>query len=213
VKTPAAVLILLAAGVGASSAAALETSRRDVPPRSAREVRDVDRIGWWAPDFVKLQTGGYIGLFAVGLGYAMLDDVINVTLSYGNTPSFAAGTSTRALHGDLTLRPVDVQMEMMRLVPFYIGGGALYVFGDEFFVRVPERYRDPSYYQPTALHPTLHAGLELDYVPGPESLIERHGVYVELRTIGMFLSVLAQNPEAVEIHEVFASGLGYRMAF
>ena len=169
-----------------------------------REDRDRDRLGWYVPDFARLQVAGFLGVVGVGFGYAVFDDVLNVSLSYGFSPSAHSGKSVHAGRLALDVRPFDLRLDAFRLVPVYLGGSVLYAFGNEYFTRLPDRFArlDRYYYPPTALHWGAHLGLELDYVPsrGP---IERHGLYYELVTVDSYLSSFLEN----------SSSLGYRCAF
>jgi hypothetical protein len=179
-----------------------------------RERRDVDELGWYVPDFAKLQTAGYLGTMGAGLGYAAFNDVLNVGLLYGFTPESRAGHDVHALKLGIDVRPVDVRIRSFRLVPIYAGGSLLYAFGDEYFTRLPTHYRriDPSYYPPTSVHWSAQLGLELDYVPG-SGRIERHGIYYEVVTIDSYLISYLENSGPLRLTDAFASSLGYRCAF
>lgn len=179
-----------------------------------REQRDRDRLGWYVPDFAKLQTAGFLGSIGLGAGYAMLDDVLNVSLLYGFTPEGRAGENVHAALLSLDVRPVDLKLRSLRWVPLYIGGGVLYAFGAEYFTRLPDRYRrlEANYYPPTALHWTAHLGMELDYVPA-RGKIERHGLYYEAVTMDSYLLSYLENARSLHLVDAFASTIGYRCAF
>lgn len=179
-----------------------------------REERDRDRLGWYVPDFAKLQTAGFLGTVGVGAGYAMLNDIINVSLLYGFTPEKRAGNNVHAARLNLDLRPFDFRLKAFRLVPIYAGGGLLYAFGSEYFTRLPARYKRiaAGYYPPTALHWSAHLGLELDYVPA-RGKFERHGLYYEVVTIDSYLISYLENSKALHLVDTFASSIGYRCAF
>ena len=179
-----------------------------------REERDRERLGWYVPDFAKLQTAGYLGSVGIGAGYAMLEDVLNVSLLYGFTPEQRAGENVHALRLNLDVRPLDLRFESFRLVPIYVGAGLLYAIGSEYFTRIPARYRrlEANYYPPTALHWTANLGLELDYVPA-RGKIERHGLYYEVVTVDSYIMSYLENAEALHLADAFASSIGYRCAF
>jgi hypothetical protein len=179
-----------------------------------RESRDRDRLGWYVPDFARLQIAGFLGVVGVGFGYAAFNDVLNVSLLYGFSPAAHSGKSVHAGRLAIDVRPFDVRIDAFRLVPVYLGGSVLYAFGNEYFTRLPDRFArlDRYYYPPTSLHWGAQLGLELDYVPssGP---IERHGLYYELVTVDSYLFSFIENSSSVGLDDVVSSSLGYRCAF
>jgi hypothetical protein len=180
----------------------------------AHSERDVDRLGWYVPDFFKIHVGGYAGLIGVGVGYSIFGDVLNVALLYGFVPEVHAGVDIHTLHSTLALRPFDLRFGDFRSVPVYVGEGLLYVIGDRYFVRAPDGCDSiQSCYRPTALHWTAHLGTELDWLPPAPGFFERHGAYVELTTFDTFIFGYLENRETVAVTDAVATGFGYRAAF
>jgi hypothetical protein len=210
---PGALLCMFAVAAVAAGRARGEPLESEPVEPSAWDERDVDRLGWWVPDFVEVQTGGYVGLVAGGFGYAIFDHVLELSLAYGYTPAFVAGRGTHVLAWEGAVRPFDVRIGPTRLVPIYAGAGGLYALGGDFFVNEPDRYQNSDYYDPTALHWTLHVGVELGFLPSPDSFVERHSAYAELRTIDVLFEALVTNGREIDLHEAVAAGLGYRLAF
>jgi hypothetical protein len=193
--------------------AALSTHSARADVRHDHNLRDSDPLGALVPDFIRLQVGGYTGLISIGVGYAALDDVVNYTIEYGFTPASVAGRSVHTVGTHLTLRPVDVRFGDTRWVPAYGGAGLLFTFGDGYFVNVPERYRDRTYYPPTGVHWFAITGSEVSRLPADTSFFERHGLYWEARVLDTFLFSLIENPRTIAPIEAAASALGYRAAF
>jgi hypothetical protein len=189
-----------------------EPDRLEEPPHG-RDERDPDRLGWYVPDFARVQTGGFVGLVAAGLGYAAFDDILNLSMHYGFTPEEHAGTNVHAFSFEVSIRPFDVRFESFRFVPIYLGPGLLYAWGDDFFTTLPDRYEqiDSRYYPPTSLHWTARAGTELGYLPG--GFFERHGVYYEVTMLGAYFELYSENPETLDFSDMFSGAIGYRAAF
>jgi len=177
-----------------------------------RTQRDVDRLGWAVPDFAKAQTGGFVGLAALGVGYAAFDDILNATLLYGYTPKWHAGTNVHSFHFALSARPFDVRVEAFRIVPIFVGLGMLFNPDPDLFVEVPDRYPVKDYYAPTALHWTAHVGLELDYLPRA-GVLERHGLYFEAVALDTYVYSYFENRRTLAFTDMFGSAIGYRAAF
>jgi hypothetical protein len=183
---------------------------RSLHPQHGAE-RDVDRLGWYVPDFAKLQSGGYAGLVTAGFGYAAFDDILNVSFLYGYTPEEFAGIPVHSGHLVLSGRPFELSIQRFRLIPIYLGVGALVTWGEGYFLKLPERYSS-GYYPPTGVHWSAHAGIEANYAPA-DGAFERHGVYAELTTIDTFLTRYVQNSETLGPEDVVSVALGYRAAF
>jgi hypothetical protein len=191
-----------------SPASALALDRLDA------DQRDTDRQGWIVPDFMKLQTAGYAGLIAVGLGYAGHNDVLNLSVAYGFTPKMAAGADIHTIGVTMSLRPFEIDLwHQARWIPVYAGGGLLFVLGDQYFLTAPEWYRDPLYYPPTAAHWTLHAGTEVDMLPDEGGVFERHGLYAELVTLDTYFLSALESSEEVQLVEALSLALGYRASW
>lgn len=219
-KRPLLLLAAIAAAVlvDARSASAEEhaASPATSPATSNDDwkLRDRDRLGWYVPDFARLQTGGYHGLVNIQLGYAAFDDMLNWSIGYGYTPPFEAERHVHSFDTTLSFRPFDLRYRDMRLVPVYVGAGLLFGTGDGYFLVTPKRYHqyDPQYYPPTAVHWTAHLGIELDWLP-KSGFFERHGAFIEVRTLDTYLFTYVDNAKTVGLHEVASTGFGYRAAF
>jgi len=209
----ALVALGLAAATASGPARAASDSASDRPIGASE--RDRDRLGWYVPDFAKLQVAGYLGTVGVGLGYAAFNDVLNVSAYYGFTQGRGDSDAVHAAKLSFDVRPFELKLAReVRLVPLYAGAGLLYGFGGDFFTRLPARYRriDTRYYPPTALHWLVQAGFELDFMPkrGP---FERHGLYFELVALDSYLFSFIDNPDTVPLYDAVSSSFGYRAAF
>jgi len=199
---------------GAALSQQVDRDRSSVETDGYDRPRDRDRLGWYVPDYARLQTGGYVGSIGAGLGYAAFADRLNVTLLYGFTPADRAGHDVHAAKLSVDYRPFDFGSARVRVVPFYVGAGLLYAFGGQFFTRLPARYRriDTNYYPPTALHWMVQLGAELDFAPA-HGAAERHGLYYEVATMDSYLFSRFENPNRVRLIDILASTIGYRLAF
>jgi hypothetical protein len=193
--------------------AALES---DTPreARASRYQRDRDALGWYVPDYAKLQTGGYVGLANARLGYAFLNDIFNLEVGYGFAPSKNEVGASHSLDFALAVRPFELHVEQFRLVPLYATAGLIYIFGDHFEARYSERYTriDPNYYPPTALHWTLALGTEVGFAPA-RGFVEKHALYYQLTTMDTFAVSYLENRERVSLLDAVSSTVGYRINF
>jgi hypothetical protein len=150
-----------------------------------------------------------VGIVAAGLGYAAFDDILNITLLYGFTPD--EGGDVHALELSAAARPFELGMDRARFVPIYAGMGLLGTWGRRYYIDLPDQYPD-DYYPPNALQPTIILGSELDWVSNGK-VVERQGLYFELKTLTTFVQRYAQNPDVVDFEDIVAGCVGYRIAF
>jgi hypothetical protein len=176
----------------------------------AEGTRDRDALGPWVPDYARLQTGGFVGLVAVGIGYAAFEDILNVALHYGYTP-FDTG-DVHALELSVSARPFELRAGQARLVPIYIGLGVLGTWGARYYLDLPDRYPESRYYPPNAIQPVGLLGIEADWIP-ERSVIERHGLFFEVKTLAGYTLRYARNPDVVDFEDIVSAAVGYRIAF
>lgn len=183
-----------------------------LPPEPEPEKpRDTDRLGWYVPDFAKVQTGGLRGRYTAGIGYAAFNDVLNVGLLYGYSPNEVDEDGVSTLSFEIAGRPIEIRADSLRIVPLEVGVGLLYAIGDEFELTYPDRYSS-GYYPPTAVHALGYLGLEVDWVP-EGGFFERIGLYYQVSTIYTYLRDVLENTETASVSDSFASTIGYRAAF
>lgn len=181
-----------------------------LPPQPLLTAGDPypDRLGPLVPDYFKLQTGGFLGIVHVSLGWSAFEDVLAFGGGYGYAPEDEGVGPYHSLTATLTVRPLRINPSRSWLiVPLYVGGGLLGVFGERLFFEQPDVY-PPGYYQPNAAHGLAFAGLELA-VRDDRARLKRHGLFVEVVTINQYLDALIQN-RSLRLLDAFSVSLGYR---
>ncbi len=191
------------------SVATAARAEGDAPaPHQVNEERDRDPLGPWVPDYARLQTGGFVGVIAAGFGYAIFDDVLNITLLYGYTPDEAS--DVHALELSANVRPFELVVDRARIVPIYLGFGTLATWGNRYYLDLPEQY--PSgYYLPNALQPVLYLGTEAGWATN--GVVERQSLFFEVKTLANYALRYMKNPEVVDFEDIVAGCVGYRIAF
>ncbi len=174
---------------------------------------DSDRLGWAVPDYVKLQTGGFLGMFTIGVGYSVFEDRLNLGISYGYVPPLDGAPAVHLGSAMMELRPIWFQFarDRIRYYPLYLGGGVLIAKGKDLFVSQPAVY-PPDYYPPTGLHTVLLFGSEVALRVAQPSWFTRHGLYVDVVTIDEYLDSLTENRQ-FRLYDAFSTALGYRASF
>lgn len=136
-----------------------------------------------------LQSAGYLGFIAVGVGSDFGRHKINMLIGY--VPEDVGGVEIWQYNLKYDWHPLQTisyggPQENILLDPFYAGISVIYSAHDDLFVDEPEQY--PSgYYPPTALRYTLNIGASLQY--------GRHTYFIEYTALDIGLIAYIKNPE------------------
>lgn len=183
------------------------------PQRRKDETDSTLSLEWLVPDFAKIQTGSYAGLFTSGAGYTFLKRRLDVSLLFGVAPNFHSGNTVYLFEFAADVRPFDLPAGPLRVVPVFIGPGVIYSPNAELFVSVPDRYPTKAYYPPTALMWMMRLGTEFDLVPASASWVKRHGLYAQATVLFRYAELFFNNPGSVSLTDVIGGGIGYRIEF
>lgn len=184
-------------------------------PARARDCTPVavqDR--WFVPNYAKLQTGGYLGFVTFGTGLSLARSRLELELLYGWVPESVGGTP---IH-NITLRSLGRSRTLCFARGWqwtYLFGGpsVLFALGDQYFLRVPERYHDRRYYRRTAMHWTLALGTEVTLPWSDPRKLAQHGFFLETAALDDYVLLWFQNVGAVPFTSMFSSSAGYRVRF
>ena len=122
-KTLLLTVLLLAAN--GSRAATPPDTVAAAPPRATRSERP-----WYRPRHLIVQTGGGIGMVAVGAGYTYLNNKVETDLLLGYVPKRYAGSTLTLASGKLLYSPFTVRLaEQWQLKPLTVGGYLSYTHG------------------------------------------------------------------------------------
>jgi hypothetical protein len=169
---------------------------------------------WYVPAFVKAQTGGYLGAFTLGTGYTMPGRTIELAAYYGWVPAALGGVSIHSFAARFGVRAPGVCVARNWDWVFATGGvGAVFTFGDGFFVFVPERYYDTSYYRPTGVRSLFTVGTELNVRQRGSPIVASHGLFVEVTTLDEYLRLWLKSPEEEPFAATLSTSFGYRIGF
>ncbi len=157
-----------------------ETAIADAQTQDETELR---------PDNVILQSAGYLGFIAAGVGKDFGRHRINMLIGY--VPEDVGGVEVWQYNFKYGWHPSeDIHLGVLdkniRLNPFYIGASAIYGYHDDLFVNEPGQYPD-DYYPPTALRFTLNIGASLQH--------GQHMFFLEYTALDTGLVAYIKNPE------------------
>lgn len=166
----------------------------------------MERHSAFVPDYLKLQTGGYLGFVTAGAGYAFFRDRLNAGAYVGWVPAAIGGTEIVSFAFDASVRPLDVPLRQgVVLVPFYLGAGTLVGTGFRIFSR-----ETPL---PPGIRLLAHLGTEVEVDAPRGSFILRHGAYVQVTALDRALVIWLHNREGISGWQVWSSSIGYKLSF
>lgn len=185
-----------------------------VTPTSPGPAPERDRLGWAVPDYARMQTGGFLGLVNVAVGYSAFRDVLNFQLEYGFVPPLAKESSVHFGAGLLLVRPlrlVFAARERFWFYPIYAGGGVMVASARGLFIRQPSVY-PKGYYPPNGFHILALLGCELAFRPNAGQFVTRHALTVEFITLDQYLDAISQN-RSMSPFGAFSTAVGYKLGF
>ena len=164
------------------------------------------------PEHFTAQFAGSIGLFAAGAGYTSANKSWESDLLLGYVPESIAGVSiwTAALKGYWL--PLQLQVsDKVAFSPLSSGLMLTYTFGDNYFIRNPDRYPKGYYTFSTAMHLYLQLGNQWYFSPHPNKK-RQFRFYYEVNSSAEEIISFIQNPKALSPLDIFHLSLGIRFA-
>jgi len=93
------------------------------------------------PNYVKLQYAGGIGFMSVGVGYTFIKHHLDVTMFYGYVPKAFSVTDLHSISLQLTAKLLKYKInDNIEVLPLNFGWYAHHTFGEEFWIRLPDKY-------------------------------------------------------------------------
>lgn len=160
---------------------------------------------WYQPDYLALQHAGNIGFLAVGLGKDFRDEKLQTSLFYGVVPKAVGGVNIYTLTAKLSIIVGEIQLRnKVTLVPFYIGTGLSYAFGDQYQTKSDNPWpRD--YYPNAAYYVTPYIGM---HARRPIRGGHEAGLYFELGSYYIYLEREFRNQAYLDVGDMLNVALG-----
>lgn len=140
-------------------------------------------------DYTVLQSGGYLGYIAAGVGKDFGSHKLNLLIGY--VPKSIGGVEIWQLDFKYDWHPsqailLGTEKNNIWLDPFYIGISVIYGAHNDLFLYEPDHYPE-GYYPSTALRYTLNFGASLKY--------DRHLFFIEYNILDVGLVAYIKNPK------------------
>ena len=163
-------------------------------------------------EYMNVQYAGEIGFLSVGGGNTFFDDHYDMELYIGATPRFFGISEitiyTFAMKNNYI--PYTFRYKSYDLRP-YMGLGILAAQNQRYDPNWQDTI-DRAYYFQNNYHATMNLGLNMNK-HFEESSIESLGLYFETTTIDVYFLDYFNNPDALNIDDVFSIAFGVRIGF
>ncbi|GAA4018979.1 hypothetical protein GCM10022408_36160 [Hymenobacter fastidiosus] len=203
--------LLCAAVVTLLSAPAAQASDPEVAPAPKAKAAHP----WYRPRHLMVQTGGGLGMVAVGAGYSYANNKVETDILLGYVPKRFAGStlslaSVKLLYSPFTLRITD----QWQVKPLTVGAYLSYTHGT---LNDEERgqYTKDYYWFSTDTRYGPLAGSRLSYLrPGRNgSAPKAVSLYYELGSNDLYLISYAQNRKGLSFGQVLTLAIGVKADF
>ncbi|GAB4221159.1 MAG TPA: hypothetical protein PK348_01635 [Spirochaetota bacterium] len=165
---------------------------------------------WYYPDCYTIQTAGYIGFIAMGIGFLSFNNTWESSLLYGFSPADVTGKEIHTVSWKNIVYPFTLNfLDDNVLLPFYFGVTMLFVMDKNVYwersTNCPDRY-----YNPTGRHSAVSVGLQIQGKSTMIGLI--HGFYVEITILDTYLKAcLWDDSEYLNFDDVASLAIGYKI--
>jgi hypothetical protein len=182
----------------------------------AQEVTLIEDKGkdkaWYIPDYVKTQFAGNIGLFSVGAGYEVFNNVLYSELLYGYVPESVSKAKKIHLITIKNTFPIFTkEFDNNYTVSPIAGFSASYDVGTNTFTTLPNNFpRD--YYITNAIHFTLFVGAKVHKNFVNSKVFKGVDLYAELGTVETYLWYAITSKE-VTFSDAFSTAIGINLYF
>ncbi len=127
-----------------------------------KESKDSSKYKMFLPDYVKLQYAGGIGFMSIGVGYTFFKNRLDVTMFYGYVPKAFSVTDLHSISLQLTVKLLKFDInENIQLLPLNFGWYAHHTFGNEFWVKLPDKYSKGYYWWSPGRNAGIFIGSEI----------------------------------------------------
>lgn len=176
------------------------------------EIPVEEKKSWYVPDYVKAQFAGNIGLFSVGVGYQLFNNVLYSELLYGFVPEFASRADNIHLITIKNTFPIFRKKIGKNLTISPIAGFTTTLdIGTNSFTTLPSKYPD-GYYVPTAFHFTVFGGALLHKDFKNPKVFKGADFYFEASTVETYLWYAITSKE-VKFNDIFSAAFGVNFYF
>jgi len=161
------------------------------------------------PDYVKLQYAGGIGFMSAGVGYTFFKQRLDVSMFYGYVPKAFSIDDLHSISLQLTAKLIHITLnDKLELLPLNFGWYAHHTFGNDFWVRLPDKYAKDYYWWSPGRNAGVFIGAELKTkLLASKSPASGTAFYVRIGSRGLYIASKAGN-KTIPFTDILEFGFG-----
>ena len=164
------------------------------------------------PDYGNIQYAGSIGMISSGIGYSFFNSHLGAELTAGFTP-VKRNSDLYNLTLKLNYRPFSIRIsESISTTMIYTGAYASRTFGENYWLYLPDRYKNGYYYWSPGLRFGLLVGTSLIY-RFDDAAISSAEFYFESSTYDLLIVSYWPNRNEIPLHDIVKFAIGMRIGF
>lgn len=153
----------------------------------------------FAPDYLKVQAAGNIGMLAFGVGKQFKNNRVDADVWYGFVPAAQGGIDIHTF-----AMKAHVQFIEFPSGRLYAGSTLLHVVGKQYYASRFEK-GDRDYYPWTAVHLMPYLGGRFEN-KRPDGRVQ--GMYIEMGALDSYVLQYVRNLKTMNVSEVFNLSVG-----
>jgi hypothetical protein len=178
---------------------------------SAQEMKQEEKskLHNLIPDYVKLQYAGGIGFMSAGVGYTFFKQRLDVSMFYGYVPKAFSIDDLHSISLQLTAKLLHIKLnDKLELLPLNFGWYAHHTFGNDFWVRLPDKYAKDYYWWSPGRNAGVFIGAELKTkLLASKSPASGTAFYVRIGSRGLYIASKAGN-KTIPFTDILEFGFG-----
>jgi hypothetical protein len=161
------------------------------------------------PDYVKLQYAGGIGFMSAGVGYTFFKHRLDVTMFYGYVPKYFSVDDLHSISLQLTAKLLHFKLnDKLDLLPLNFGWYAHHTFGNEFWLRLPDKYTEGYYWWSPGRNAGIFIGAELKTkLLANKSPASGTAFYLRIGSRGLYIASKSGN-KTIPLTDILEFGFG-----
>ncbi len=173
------------------------------------EQSDTSKLKKFIPDYIKLQYAGGIGFLSTGVGYTFFKHRFDATMFYGYVPKFTGITDLHSISLQLTAKLLKIKInDNIEVLPLNFGWYAHHTFGQEFWIKLPDKYTKGYYWWSPGRNAGIFIGNEIKTkFLANKTPASGTSFYVRLGTRGLYLSSIWGN-STIPVKDILELGFG-----